>query len=245
LSRTAPTPWIAALVGLLILSFLPAQAQDPPAASMESRVFTVRFKTVDDVMVLLRPLMGEDGSLTMQPRLRAVTVTDEPERLDRMAQVLSTFDVPPRHVRLAVQLLLGSQEPGPEEGDGVTPRSARLPGIDGMLIETLNLTNWPHYRVLGSTTLTVAEGEEATFSLGENYRVRLQVGAVDPNRGVTRFQRFAFERAHVTPDGAREFRSIWDTVLNLRDERLTVFGATRMEDSQRAVFLAVTAVIQE
>jgi len=245
LSRTAPTPWIAALVGLLILSFLPVQAQDPSAASMETRVFTVRFKTVVDVVVLLRPLMGEDGSLTMQPRLRAVTVTDEPERLDRMAQVLSTFDVPPRHVRLAVQLLLGSQEPGPEEGDGVTPRSARLPGIDGMLIETLNLTNWPHYRVLGSTTLTVAEGEEATFSLGENYRVRLQVGAVDPNRGVTRFQRFAFERAHVTPDGAREFRSIWDTVLNLRDERLTVFGATRMEDSQRAVFLAVTAVIQE
>ena len=47
------------------------------------------------------------------------------------------------------------------------------------------------------------------------------------------------------PDGAREFRPIWNTVLNLRDDRLTVFGATRMEESQHAVFLAVTAIIQE
>ena len=67
----------------------------------------------------------------------------------------------------------------------------------------------------------------------------------DPVARVARFDRFALERAREKPDGTLEFQPIWDAVLHLRDQRLTVFGATQMESSDRAIFLAITAGITE
>jgi hypothetical protein len=105
------------------------------------------------------------------------------------------------------------------------------------------VTSWNEYRLLGSGSLTAIEGAESTLPLGEDYRIRFAVDSVRPDQAVTRFQRFALERRRVRADGAPEFKPLWETVLNLRDNQLYVFGATRVEDSQRAVFLSITAGI--
>ena len=153
--------------------------------------------------------------------------------------------MPPRNVSLAVQLILGTKEAVQEAERGGLPRSAELPGIDGTLRDSIGLTNWPNYRLLASASFAAVEGEESMFALGEDYRIRLAVATVDPIRRVTRFDRFSLERAHADSSGRLDYRPIWDMVLNLPDRQLTVFGATRMEQSQRAIFLAITASIQE
>jgi hypothetical protein len=237
-----PRRWAVLLV-LLAAATLgggPTTAAEP---ELETRVFVVEFKPLEDVILLVRDVLGENGSLTMQPRLRAVTITDESARLDRIGRLLETFDVPPRQVELAVQLLMGSREDGPE-GAARRPRVPSLPGIDRALIKTLiTTTQWTDYRLLGSAAFTAAEGEESTLSLGEEYRIRLKVGAVNPEHRVTRFERFALERRHTAADGREELRPIWDQVLNLRDRQLYLFGATSMEESRRAIFLSITAGI--
>ncbi len=232
-------PLILVLPAALLLPPVGLSADEP---ELETRVFQVQFKPVVDVVLLVRNALGENGSLTLQPRLKAVIVTDEPVLLDRVAQLIASFDVPPRPVHLAVQLLLGSHEKAPEKRNSA-PATPRLPGIDRDLRSTLGLTSWTDYELLGSASFTTAEGEESTLALGEDYRIRLKVGIVNVEQQVTRFERFALERRHTDAAGREELRPIWDQVLNLRDNQLYVFGATRLEDSSRAIFLSITAGI--
>ncbi len=232
-------PVILVLLAALVLAPVGLAADEP---ELETRVFTVQFRSVTDVVLLVRNALGENGSLTLQPRLKAVIVTDEPVLLDRVAQLIASFDVPPRQVHLAVQLLMGSHEKDPENRRSA-PGAPRLPGIDRDLRDTLGLTSWTDYELLGSASFTTSEGEETTLALGEDYRIRLKVGTVNVEQRVTRFERFALERRNRDVEGQEELRPIWDQVLNLRDNQLYVFGATRLEDSSRAIFLSITAGI--
>ncbi len=232
-------PVILVLLWALVLPPAGLAADEP---ELETRVFKVQFKPVVDVVLLVRNALGENGSLTLQPRLKAVIVTDEPVLLDRVAQLIASFDVPPRQVHLAVQLLLGSHEKAPEKRKSA-PGAPRLPGIDRDLRNTLGLTSWTDYELLGSASFTTAEGEESTLALGEDYRIRLKVGTVNVEQRVARFERFALERRHTDAEGREELRPIWVQALNLRDDRLYVFGATSMENSSRAIFLSITAGI--
>ena len=230
----------AALVVLAMLSAGPTSGEE---TGLETRVFTVRYKAVEDALLLIRPLLGDDASVTLQPRLRTLAVTDEPARLDRVAGILTSFDVPPRRVTLAVSLILGTRS----GRDGEVFQRARpprtLPGFDST-VRALEHTVWTDYRLLGSASFATSEGEESELTLGEDYRIRLRVDSVNPEEGVTRFDRFSLERRTPGPREQVEFRPVWNTVLNLRDDQLYVFGATRMEDSQRAIFLSVTAGIE-
>ena len=232
-------PVILVLLAALVLPSVGLAVDEP---ELETRVFKVQFRSVEDVVLLVRNALGENGSLTLQPRLKAVIITDEPVLLDRVAQLIASFDVPPRQVHLAVQLLLGSNEKAPEKRRSA-PEAPRLPGIDRDLRNTLGLTSWTDYELLGSASFSTAEGEESTLALGEDYRIRLKVGTVNVEQRVTRFERFALERRHTDAEGQEELRPIWDQVLNLRDNQLYVFGATRLEDSSRAIFLSITAGI--
>lgn len=231
------------LVVVALLAGVPAglASEDPPP-QVETRVFLVKHRAVEEVALLVRPALGDQGSVTMQPRIKLVTVTDEPARLDQISRLIASFDIPPRHVHLAVSLLMGRQEPDPEDRSP-TMRAPRMPGIDRDLRQALALTSWTDYSLLGSASFTAAEGEESTLSLGEDYRIRLKVGTVNPEQASTRFEQFALERRHVDDSGAEELRTIWDQVLNLRDNQLYVFGATRLEESRRAIFLSITAGI--
>jgi len=231
------------VVALLIGALLSGGAVPGQTSALDTRMFTVRYKSVDDFLLLIRPLLGSEASVTLQPRLRTVTVTDEPARLAKIASVLRTFDVPPRRVNLAVSLILGTKG-----GDVVEPlqrprRPPTLPGFDDTL-KALEHTVWTDYRLLGSASFATSEGEEAEVSLGQDYRIRLRVDRVNGTDGITRFDRFALERRTENPEGA-VYHPVWNQMtLNLQDNRLYVFGATRMEDSQRAIFLSVTAGIE-
>ena len=148
---------VAVLLGLLAAPplGLASESQEP---ELETRVFIVKYKTVEDVVFLVRHAMGEHGSLTIQARIRVVTITDEPASLEQIGRLIVALDLPPRHVHLAVQLLMGSQEPDPEDRAPNT-RVPRMPGIDRDLRHTLALTSWTDYRLLGSASFTAAEGE--------------------------------------------------------------------------------------
>ena len=76
-------------------------------ATLEHRMFRIRHKPADEAVQVARPLLGPEGSVTLQPGLRTVTVTDERPRLERIARAIQEFDAPPRHVSVAVQLLIG------------------------------------------------------------------------------------------------------------------------------------------
>ena len=78
--------------------------------------------------------------------------------------------------------------------------------------------------------------------LGEIYRIRFSMDLVDDRAGKIRLKSFVLERRG-RETGADEYVPIFDTVVNLRSGTPYVFGATRGENAQNALFLTVTASI--
>jgi hypothetical protein len=197
-------------------------------------VFTIRHRGVDDAYVLISPALGPRGSIRAQPHQRTLTVVDVPANITRIAGLLAAFDVPPRSVEVAVQLILASAGP-------VSPQPSPPP-IRGV-IEKLHAlsTRWTDYRLVGNARVLGTEGERTRLLVGNDYRIDFRVDGVSDDTRVIRLKPFALQRRELSVEGNERYTSLIDTVLNLRDSQLFIVGASRAERSNKALFLTVTA----
>jgi len=241
-----PTPLLArtGLVLLLLLSLpvptVPGPSPDPAAPRLPTQLFTVRFKDVNDVYLLIEPLLSARGAVQMQPRLRTLAVTDDPETLGKIEAMIQSYDLPPRNVEVALQLILATAAGKPPE-----TISPRIRGV----IQKLNeiSTRWSDYRLLGSATVVSSEGEKTSVEMGEDYRISFAVDYASDEQRLVRFKRFTLDRRERArdPEPDKEiYTRVLDTALNLKENKLYIFGASKMESSNRALFMTITASTQ-
>jgi hypothetical protein len=216
----------------------PASAQPAGGETpLTARAFTIRYKGVDEVYLLISPYLSQRGSIQAQPHRRTLTVTDAPQNLDQIADLIRAYDVPPRAVEVAVQLIMAQAAAG-------SPAPAPPP-IKGV-IDKLNAlsTRWNDYRLVGNARVLGTEGEHSSLRVGDDYRVQFRIDRVMEESRVIRFKPFALERRELSVEGNERYSPVLDTVLSLRDSQLFIVGASRMERSNRALFMTITASLQ-
>jgi len=232
------------LVLLLLLSLpvpaVPGPSPDPAAPRLPTQLFTIRFKDVNDVYLLIEPLLSARGAVQMQPRLRTLAVTDDPETLEKIEAMIQSYDLPPRNVEVALQLILATAA-----GKAPETISPRIRGV----IQKLNeiSTRWSDYRLLGSATVVSSEGEKTSVEMGEDYRISFAVDYASDEQRLVRFKRFTLDRRERPGDPERReetYTRVLDTALNLKEDKLYIFGASKMESSNRALFMTITASTQ-
>jgi hypothetical protein len=236
--------WLAAALTALAVVAGGALAQPDSRASgqptvasgvaTQSRLFRLQHRSIDEAVALVRPLLSEDGAILMEPRRRAITVHDRPERLARVQEFLSGWDLPPRNVRLTLQLIRARAVEG-----GAVRLSQELRGLGEALKD---VTRWTDYETAGSRSVTISEGGSATLDI-DDFRVSVVIDPA-PALDVVRLRRFALERREPAAGGGERLRPIWDTVMNLKTDQLTVLGATRLEQSDKAILITVTASVE-
>lgn len=206
-------------------------------ADLQNRVFTIRYRGIDEVYLMISPLLGPRGAIRTQPHKRTVAVSDTPETLRRIAEVIVAFDIPPRSVEVSVQLIMASVDPGSE-----APPPPPIRGV----VERLNALNtrWKDYRLVGDARVMGMEGESSAVQVGDRYRVAFRVDRVSDENRLIRFKPFELQRREPAVEGMERYTSIMSTVLNLRDSQLFIVGASKMERSNRALFMTVTAALQ-
>ncbi len=216
----------------------PQTAGTPPvgSAAVAARTFTIRHKNINDVYLLISQRLGPDGSIQSHPRQKTLTVYDRPEILERVAALIAAYDLPPRTVEVSVQLILAST------GGGSTPAPPPIRGV----IEKLNAlsTRWNDYRLLGSARVLGTEGENARLRIGDDYQVDFRIDQVAEDTRVVRFKPFELQKRELSVEGNERYNPVLSTVLNLRDSQLFIVGASKMETSNRALFMTITASVQ-
>jgi hypothetical protein len=226
------------LLIVLILLLLPRAVAvgDTAGSGLTTRTFTLRYKTVDEAYLLVSPWLSPRGSIRSQPHQKTLTVTDAPPTVQRMGELIAGFDLPPRVVQVAVQLILASSEPA-----SAAPPPPPIRGV----IERLNALNtrWSDYRLVGDAQVMGTEGERSTMRVGEDYKVDFRIDQIAEESKVIRFKPFELSRREPVADGPERYSSIVNTVLNLRDAQLFIVGASKMERSNRALFMTITASV--
>jgi type II/III secretion system protein len=201
------------------------------------RIFGLHYKKIEDVYMIINPYVGPRGSVKMQPAQRTLTVQDAPENLQRIAALIGSYDVPPKNVEVSVQLILASAgaaqpEPAPPPIRGVIDR-----------LSALN-TRWTDYKMVGNARVLGTEGERSSLRVGDDYKVDFRIDQVSDESRVIRFKPFELLRREAVVEGPERYASVLNTVLNLRDSQLFIVGASKVEQSNRALFMTITASSQ-
>lgn len=237
--KAAATLLVAVLLDAAPVALRSENGSEPSSGTPRrpTQIFTVRFKDVNDVYLLIEPLLSARGSVQMQPRLKTLAVTDDEETLRRVEAMIASYDLPPRNVEVALQLILASAAAKPPE-----TISPRIRGV----IEKLNeiSTRWSDYRLLGTATVPCSEGEKTSVELGEDYRISFAVDYASEGQKLVRFKRFTLDRRErsAPAEGTDDrFTRVLDTALNLKEDKLYIFGASKLESSNRALFMTITA----
>lgn len=225
---------LLALTLALVGAGLSAGPQES-AAGLDTRIFNIRFKSVEDVVLLIEPYIGDRGSYMVQPRLKAITVRDEAQRLERIEELISSFDQPPRSVRLVIQLL---------EGVKASEARSRRGTAGTRLDPPPSVTQWTEYSLLGEASVIGVEGAQSALALSDRYRIRFRVDAVAHRQGVVRFDRFALERIARDQGGTVRYIPILDTAVNLYEGQKLFLVITNSQESARALFVSVTATLE-
>ena len=219
--------------GALVSGF--ALAADDP---LSARAYEVRFKSLADAAELVSPLLTPQGSVTLQPRLKTLTVQDRVSVLDRVASLLASFDLAPRNVEIAMSLFLGTDRREQEAGR-IVPPSSMTTDVRG-IAETLgDFTKWNAYESLGGRSVTGAEGGRVTVNLSEEYRVAYDVETV--RDASVKLKHFLLQRLTRGPDGKERVQDVYGADVVLPVGRMLMIGAAQNPESKRALFLTLQA----
>jgi hypothetical protein len=169
-----------------------AATSGPPGAEacenvrLESRAIPVRYRPVDEAVRLVSDLLGPCGAYRVPRSTDVIVVEDEPQRLDRVAEAVASWDLPPRPVEVSISLVLASREAPPSKG--------LAPDIRELSDALSDLMNWSRYQRLGTTTMRAMEGGVVEAELAEDYRIAFEIGAVDAEHGIVPLEPFALYR---------------------------------------------------
>ena len=114
------------------------------------------------------------------------------------------------------------------------------------VIDKLNAlsTRWNDYQMVGDARVLGTEGERSSLRVGDDYKVDFRIDQVSDENRVIRFKPFELQRREVSVEGTERYTPIVNTVLNLRDSQLFIVGASKIERSNRALFMTITASLQ-
>jgi len=233
---------VAILVGILALSGAPAvRAEEPPSTASDpisARAFAVKFKTLPDAAEVVSPLLSSQGTVTLQPRLKTLTVQDRVSVLDRIGALLQSFDTAPRNVEIAMSLFLGTDRREQEAGR-VIPPTTMTRDVRGIAESLGDFTKWNSYEPLGGRAVTGAEGGRVTVNLSDEYRVTYDVETVQDQS--VRLKHFVLQRLTRDAEGKERIQDVYAADVVLPVGRMLMLGAAQNPESKRALFLTLQA----
>ncbi|HYS53386.1 MAG TPA: secretin N-terminal domain-containing protein [Thermoanaerobaculia bacterium] len=211
---------------LLLLSGIAFADDADTAKSLSVRTFTFKYKDPGKAAEIIKPLLSQEGSISIQAGSNALIVTDRAENLKSVAKTLTDYDAPPQAFRLIVRLVGASRREGtPKVSDDLRDIAPKLGMLGFNFLENL-----------GTADFAGREGDPGILTLASGYRAEFKLGEFDPTSDSVKVSDFRISK--VQND---QVTSLPKTTLNLRLGQTYIFGATKTPQSQRALMIVLIA----
>lgn len=227
------------LVALVVLSVLLAVARAVPAqeqgrkGGLVVRVLTPKFRTIEEMMTVVQPLLSDEGSILIQTRPLSLTVKDRESVVERIAKAVEAADLPPRALGLSVSLLRAGPGHGSEKWRKETPQMA----VVGERLK--KLFGFESYTVIESVNFLGVEGNGAGFPMGRSFRLDFRLDRSFGNSTV-RLKDLVLSR--LREEGKKPgWKDLLRTSINVPIGEPFVLGVGKDESARGALFLVFVA----
>jgi hypothetical protein len=205
----------------------PATADSKPALAVRS--FSFKFKQADKAAAAIKPLLSNEGSMSIQPSSNSLVVTDRAENMKAVAKMIGDFDKEPQSFRLYVRIVSAARVEG-------TPKIA-----DDLKDVARKLAILPYnsYESVGEATVQGKEGDPGLIDMSTGYRANFKFGEYDPASDSIAVN--DLQIAKLTGAQKDQLTTLLKTTLNLTIGQTYVLGASKAPQSQRALMIVLVA----
>ena len=206
----------------------------------ETGIFKVHYKNIDDAYLLIRKAITPEGEIVVVPRLNTITVTDTPEIIKRIGEILEAFDTPPRTIEMEITVIKGEREP-------ISGDLSRRNLIRGEARRLKELCDYLHFTPLDTIRTIATEGGKTTieFPNAPNYKIEYTLNYVDVERSLISLKPFKLLVRETVADDAKERYKILtksDEIVLLENEERLLGGSDSMTPNF-ALFFSFNASI--
>jgi hypothetical protein len=222
-------------ISLTALAVPAAAAQPSPgstaAADASVRVFVLKYRRAEEAALLIRPHLSESASVTLTPRLNAMTITDREENLKTVAKVIADFDAPPRGFSFAIKLVRARTD---------APAGTISQEIGGLGAKLKSMFQFNDYALLDSAVIQGVEGKPLSYRLGDEYVLTFSIGAAGSGEELL-LSPFALSRVKKDEQGRLSTVPLYRASITVTLNQTLVVGASKEEGSKNALILILLA----
>jgi hypothetical protein len=216
---------------LIAASILSASALSA-AEEAAVRVYVLKHKRVEEAALLIRPHLSESASITLTQRLNAMTVTDQPAKLDQIGKVLAAFDTPPRGFTFAVKLVRARAD---------VPEGSIAREIGGLGAKLKSMFQFNDYALIDSVVLRTAEGGRVDTQFAGEYLLSFTVRPAGVGNDLL-LSPFSLSKIYKSRErNAAVLRPLYRSSMPVTLSQTLVIGASKEEKSKSALILILHA----
>ena len=212
---------------LFLITFCATGLDADAAESVAARSFQLQFRDASRAAVVIKPLITDKGSVSIQPSTNTLVVTDVPEQLGEVARILGEYDAPAKTFSIDLKLVSAStsQNPRPVPPD-LKEISSKLGGV----------LRFNQFEKIGELVTSGREGTPVLIDIDGGYRAEFRLGEFDPLSRSLRLEDFKLSRV---PQRGGELQQLLKTSINLRLGQTVALGASRDPGSTRALMIVL------
>jgi hypothetical protein len=223
--------------GILLAAFGAISLFAPAIFAAEEalvKVFILKYRQVEEAALLIRPHLSDAGTVTLTPRLKAITVTDREENLRMIARVIAQFDVPPRGFTFAIKLVRARAE---------VPAGSIDREIGGMGAKLKSLFQFNDYSLIDSAVMRGIEGAPVAAQLGEEGEAYMLNFWIEPAGSGDQLllSPFSLSRLRRNAQGRVVPVALYRAPMPVTLNQTLVVGASKEEGSKNALILILLA----
>jgi hypothetical protein len=198
------------------------------------KVFILKYRQVEEAALLIRSHLSDAGTVTLTPRLKAITVTDREENLRTIARVIAQFDAPPRGFTFAIKLVRARAE---------VPAGSIDREIGGMGAKLKSLFQFNDYSLIDSSVIRGIEGGPVAAQLGEEGDAYMLNFWIEPAGSGEQLllAPFSLSRLRRNQQGRIVPVALYRAPMSVTLNQTLVVGASKEEGSKNALILILLA----
>jgi len=201
---------------------------------IQSKSYKIKFKTVEEVASVIEPLLSQRGTITLQPKNRIITVSDAAQNLSEIENMLISFDVPSPGVKMFFKLIYAEKKEKAEE----------MKNVPDYILKMRNIFQYTDYEVIDEFLIESIEGDEPSFRMGKDYRIKFKVAYISGKKGLIQLKNFSLDKIEKGIKKDVRYTNLLTTTINLKDRETVIIGATKLEESPKALFIALSGQLK-
>lgn len=227
----------------VLIGAVHGQEQKP---KMRQEIVKLNYIDKGDIRIILSTFLSPQGRISPTERSGYLTISDIPENVEKILEVIRELDVKPADIQFNIQLILASAEEDPARSNG--------PITDDPLIKELrNLLSFRYYYPLDSSFIRALDREYSEVTMGEKAELKLFLAPKYVKEDKEDLIQVEARLSRIVPvayaPSATETRSPYSSLtlltsnFTLKSGGKTVVGVSKLDGGDKGLILIITGKV--